>query len=141
VNGQGTDVTTVLGTTVSYEIYSDASGAPGVLLFQETFPSISVAQAGGVSFVISPTSVVLVSGTRYWVSVYVTMNSASGTQEWFWNGANFQNDAAVAENPGDGFGYGCPTWSPFCTLSSLTAGNTLDLDVTVKFNAHVSPLE
>ena len=52
----------------------------------------------------------LKGGQRYWVSVVANMHFFQKGQ-WFWNTRNPINAPGVWENPANGFGTGCTTWT------------------------------
>jgi len=88
-------------------IYADNGGLPGTVL--------ASVQAQGKSFGGSfhariPGGVILSSGT-YWVSVQATMAFSAGG-EWAWETRTVQSgNAAVWQNPGDGFASGCTSYA------------------------------
>jgi len=87
--------------------YKDAGGLPGT-------PVKSYTAAGTDSFgsftipIKKPAK--LKAGT-YWVSVQANLDFSAGG-EWGWeNQSTVEGTAAVWQNPGDGFGTGCTTWT------------------------------
>lgn len=107
------------GQTVSF--YKDKKGKPGK---QVATMQTNGADDGFGNFAISlgKKGVKLKSGT-YWVSVQANMNFSSGAGEWGWATRNTQNgNAAMWQNPGDGFATGCTKWSPEAACLGGVAG-------------------
>jgi hypothetical protein len=86
--------------------YADSGTLPGTLVASRFANSYS----GFFTFVITLTSPVMLARGTYWVSVQAREDfSSSG--EWFWdNRLVISNSGAAWQNPGGGFGAGCPTW-------------------------------
>jgi len=86
-------------------LYADAGGAPGAVVYSRKWQGHDVAG----SFTISLPDVRLDSGT-YWVSVQPVMAFVP-TGEWGWETRTVQSgNAAMWQNPGDGFLTGCTDW-------------------------------
>jgi hypothetical protein len=88
-------------------IYADDGGAPGAVLASavgegtDTSGSFHAGIRGGV----------LLGAGTYWLSVQSTMAFAAGG-EWAWETRTVQSgNAAVWQNPGDGFVTGCTSWA------------------------------
>ena len=65
-----------------------------------------------------PVPAVLGPGT-HWVSVQANVDFAGG--QWFWSSRTVQaNSESAWQNPGDGFGTGCTTWSARGTTCGIT---------------------
>ncbi len=87
--------------------YANDHGAPGDVISAQTVAGVD---NGLGSFTIPLDPIHLAPG-RYWVSVQVNMDLTVGGQ-WGWeNTANQAGKPALWQNPGDGFGTGCTTWS------------------------------
>ncbi|GJM15048.1 MAG: hypothetical protein DHS20C13_03750 [Thermodesulfobacteriota bacterium] len=91
--------------------YTDEGGLPGNLVNGCNFVNILPVDLNDPSFLINlPTPCFLRSGT-YWMSVRANMLFLPNGQ-WFWNENTVQTlSPFVWENPGDGFGTGCTTFS------------------------------
>jgi hypothetical protein len=67
--------------------------------------------------IVLPHVCVLDAGT-YWVSVQVNLDS--GVNRWGWNTTTtVANNGAAFQNPGDGLGTGCTTWTDIGTCANL----------------------
>ena len=87
--------------------YADSGTLPGTSVASRLANSYS----GFFTFLITLTSPVILTEGTYWVSVQAREDfSSSG--EWFWsNRLVTSNSGAAWQNPGGGFGAGCPTWA------------------------------
>ena len=86
---------------------------PGTLVKKVTLKGTGAKGA----FVISGITGVSLATGHYWVSVQANMTSG----EWYWASRTKQGGSpAVWKNPGNGFGSGCTTWTPYqsCTGAS-----------------------
>ena len=91
--------------------YADAGGAPGALVSSQT----NLAFTGDPSAAIPLTTPVELTEGTYWVSVQARMDFGVGGQ-WAWEDRTVQSgNGSMWQNPGDGFGSGCPTWGPKTT--------------------------
>ena len=89
--------------------YKDDNGSPGRPVGHGTF--LDLAGAGNPNFAISLGRGVALWPGHYWVSVVVNCNYADGCG-WGWGvRTKINNDAALWQNPGNGHGTGCVTWS------------------------------
>ncbi len=80
----------------------------------------SVVENGNGGFTIPISDEVVLEPGHYWISVYA--NVAVGYAQWGWrpsDGSN--NNEAVWENPGDGFGTGYTSWTPITTVFQGTS--------------------
>jgi len=101
-------------TAINVTFYNDAAGLPGTVAcsYPNTPPAADV--AGLITVDLTSTPCDLSSGT-YWVSAQTRMDSAVEGQ-WLWNGVTVGfNTAAEWQNPGNGFGTGCLTWTDLLT--------------------------
>ena len=91
--------------------FTDEGGLPGKLVNGCNFVNILPVDLNDPSFLINlPTPCFLRSGT-YWMSVRANMLFLPHGQ-WFWNENTVQTlSPFVWENPGNGFGTGCTTFS------------------------------
>jgi len=110
------------GPAVSENVtfYTNKSKLPNTV--KKTYTGIVGTDNGTGSFVIKLPSAATLSGganpagKHYWVSVQVNMDFGVGGQ-WGWEGSLNNPTAPAApyndawENPGDGFGTGCTTWT------------------------------
>ncbi|MEZ4779611.1 MAG: T9SS type A sorting domain-containing protein [Flavobacteriaceae bacterium] len=120
--------------TVVLTVYDDNAGEPGSVIFTETFPGSVDGNADG-SFTLEPTGGPTFNpGTRYWISVNAVMEFGTSGQ-WFWSSATDGNDdPALWQNPGGGFGVGCTTWGDFATC---TVGGGLGPDLLMDVDFEV----
>lgn len=94
--------------------YKDANGVPGAVKDAQT---VVGADSNG-SFTILLEKFALSPG-HYWVSVQANMDFSSGG-EWGWETRSVQNgNAALFQNPADGFGTGCTSWSNMAACVGL----------------------
>lgn len=95
--------------TVRVTFYRDAGGKPGKV--RADFPAAVPVDNGTGSFAIKLPKRVALKPGAYWVSVQANMDFASGGQ-WGWQARSVQsNNPAQWQNPGDGFGTGCTSYS------------------------------
>jgi hypothetical protein len=79
---------------------------PGKVISAQT-----VAGADTLGSFVIPIEPVRLKPGRYWLSVQANMDFAVGGQ-WGWeNSSTLRGKPAQWQNPGDGFGTGCTTWS------------------------------
>jgi hypothetical protein len=115
------------GTTSVTEnvyFYRDKNGAPGKLVKHGSFTNLS--GTGNPSFEIGLGKGVALKAGHYWVSVVANCNSADGCG-WGWGvRTTIENDPALWQNPGNGRGTGCTTWTTLQTcFGSAYAGDFL----------------
>lgn len=98
--------------SVNVVFFTDNGGLPGSVVPGCEYLSILPADINDPNFIINlPESCTLTSGV-YWVSVQANMPFNPNGQ-WFWMSEIGQNLSLFAwENPGDGLGNGCLTWTP-----------------------------
>ena len=115
-----------------FRLFLDNDGLPGAIIYTENFPGTVDADNDG-SFVLELTDgPALTGGTKYWLSVQAILNLDLAGQ-WYWYSAGDGNgEVYVWQNPLDGFGGGCVTWSPY-TNCGLSAGGP-DLLMDISFN-------
>lgn len=91
--------------------YRDESGFPGAIVSTCNYLNIQPVDISDPSFLINlPTTCILRPGT-YWMSVRANMLFSRNGQ-WFWNERTTQTlNPFVWENPGNGFGTGCTSYS------------------------------
>jgi hypothetical protein len=95
--------------TENVYFYKDKNGAPGRLVRHGSFTNLS--GTGNPSFAISLGTGVRLRAGHYWVSVVVNCDSADGCG-WGWGvRTTIVNDPALWQNPGNGRGTGCTTWT------------------------------
>jgi hypothetical protein len=101
------------GPSASYNVtfYKNASGTPGAVIktqLNRTYTDVS--GVGNVTVKLGRHGPSL-GAHRYWVSVQANLDFSIAGQ-WFWNTNNTVRGAAsVWQNPGDGFGTGCITYT------------------------------
>ena len=123
---------------IDMNIYADAGGLPGALIFSESFDPAVVDADNDGSFLLDPTAVpTLTAGATYWMSIVADMDFGTGGQ-WFWgSSADVNGNPAVFQNPGDGFATGCTTWANAETC--LGNANAVSLAMDISFNAVDGP--
>ena len=91
--------------------YRDENGLPGSIVNSCNYVNILPVDINDPSFLINlPTTCTLRPGT-YWISVRANMLFNPNGQ-WFWNERTVQTlNPFVWENPGNGFGTGCTSYS------------------------------
>jgi hypothetical protein len=90
-------------------IYQDAAGLPGTVVY--TALNQSYTTGNDIDFVVTLTTPAVLTDGVYWVSVQSRMDY-NGNDQWFWKDRTLQNNNPAAwQNPGDGFGTGCTTWT------------------------------
>jgi hypothetical protein len=93
---------------VNLTIFADNAGVPGTAACD--YPLQTPLDTAGVFTFSLPTTCYLAPGT-YWLGVQARMDYAAGG-EWGFEVRNVQsNSAALWQNPGNGFGTGCTTFS------------------------------
>jgi hypothetical protein len=104
-NGTGPAVS----ETVTF--YQNAGGVPGAV---KTSATVTGADSSGSFVIVLPSPVGLgggPNGKTYWVSVVANMNFNPDGQ-WGWETRNTKvGKGGVWQNPGNGFGTGCTTWT------------------------------
>ena len=115
---------------VVLRLFENANGLPGAMIYIENFPG-SVDDDNDGNFILEPTEgPVLTGGTTYWLSVQAKLNF-SKAGEWFWRTATDGNGELYAwQNPLDGFGNGCVTWSPNTACALPPPGPDLMMDIS-----------
>jgi hypothetical protein len=89
--------------------YKDKNGAPGKAVRHGSFTSLS--GTGNPNFAISLGKGVKLKAGHYWVSVVVNCNYGDGCG-WGWGvRSGINTDPALWQNPGNGRGTGCTTWT------------------------------
>lgn len=108
------------GGAVDVAFYFDAAGLPGALHTALANQPFTENGTGDLTVMLS-SPVVLAPGT-WWLSVVVDMDFNSGSQ-WFWESRTVQTGSAAAwQNPSDGFGTGCTSWTSKPSCAGLTQG-------------------
>ncbi len=102
-------------------ILQDKKGKLGKVIAQFT-NVVGTDNNGSFAIPLGKKGVKLKSG-HYWLSVVINMPFLN-YGEWFWENqtaGTTEGDPAMWENPGDGYGSGCTTWTPEtkCVLSPL----------------------
>jgi hypothetical protein len=102
---------TGLADSVNVYFYKDKNGHPGKLV--ASAEGIDAGDDGFGNFAISlPKKSATLKSGHYWVSVQVNMSFSTGQGEWGWATRTTQaGDPAQWQDPGDGFGTGCTSWS------------------------------
>jgi hypothetical protein len=108
--------------TENVYFYRDNNGAPGKPARHGSFTNLS--GTGNPSFAISLGKGVKLKAGHYWVSVVANCVSADGCG-WGWGErSTITNDPALWQNPGNGQGTGCTTWTILETcLGNAYAGD------------------
>ena len=110
-------------------LFENDGGLPGTMIYTENFPGTVDSNNDG-DFILELTGgPALTGGTTYWLSVQAVLNGTIAGQ-WYWSTATDGNGEVYAwQNPLDGFGFGCVTWSPH-TNCSLSLGPDLLMDIS-----------
>jgi hypothetical protein len=111
--------------SVHITFYKNKKGLPQKVVAD--YPAVKCADTAG-SFVCSLKSPAKLKPGKYWISVQVNMDYATGGQ-WYWEVRSVQSGYEGAwQNPGDGFGTGCTTWGGL----GACIGNGPDLMFSLK---------
>jgi len=114
--------TTGPANTVSVWFYPDNGGAPAATAACSYTGLTTFTETAG-SFVVSlPTPCDLTTGT-YWMAFQTQQDFGVSGQHFFSNRSVVSGNEAMWQNPGDGFGSGCTTWSPAGTVCGVGGGN------------------
>lgn len=106
-NGYGPAVS----ETVS--VYKDAGGLPGALIKAKT--KVGADTAGSFVIKLGKTGIKTGGAGTRWLGVVVNMDFSAGGQ-WGWETRSVQSgNGAAWQNPGNGFGSGCVTWTNLMT--------------------------
>ena len=107
--------------TVNISFYPDAGGVPGAAAACSYSAVTPNSIAGGSYFITLPTPCVLGPGS-YWLGLQTNLDFGVGGQH-FWSTRSVQsNSLAVWRNPGDGFGTGCTSFTPFASCGTPPVG-------------------
>jgi len=91
--------------------YKNKEGLPAAAI--GTPQTMNCTDKGGTFACILPSPVKLKGGTigkTYWLSFVVNINFGTA-RAWYWTeNTTMRGNGAVWENPGNGYGSGCPTW-------------------------------
>ena len=122
----GTGLASDPGSFITLDIYEDAGGMPGTLIYSEDFDGATTDPGNTGDFTLSPTgTMALTGGDTYWASVVVNMNFGGGAiGQWFWSNANDGNGNETNwQDPTNLFGTNtCATWSPAYTTCGVGGG-------------------
>jgi hypothetical protein len=95
--------------SVHVAFYKSKGGLPYKLVAD--FPAEAYTDSGFGSFNVKLSSKAKLKAGKYFVAVQANMDFGVGGQ-WGWETRSVQsNDGAAWQNPGDGFGTGCTTWT------------------------------
>lgn len=115
------------GSPISENVffYKDKNGAPGKPVRHGSFTDLQ--GTGAPSFAISLGKGVKLKAGHYWVSVVANCSDTGGCGDWGWAmTSTINNDAALWQQPGNGAGTGCTSWSTLSTcFGSGYAGDFL----------------
>ncbi len=137
ISGTGAAIPADPANLVTFEIYTDAAGLPGAMLYSESFAGTAVdPDADGIFILDLTAGPNLTGGATYWLSVFLIADAGISGQ-WFWDGsvANASNNYAW-QNPADGFGTGCTGWIDGTTC---VGGSGPNLAMDIAFNAAGMP--
>jgi hypothetical protein len=98
-------------TSFNVYFYTNSGGTnlPAILVTQQLAGPV-----GGTNpdYAVTLSPAVRLTAGRYWVSVQGVITGAN----WYWEGRNVTSNSATAwQNPGNGFGTGCTTWTRAAT--------------------------
>jgi len=102
-----------LTPTINVEFFNDGGGVPGTskCSYPGLVAGVDYVDDGLGSLKIVFPSLCLLQAADYWVSVQAVMDSTVGGQ-WLWAERSVASGAGFAwENPLDGFGTGCVSWT------------------------------
>lgn len=115
---------------IVFKLFEDDGGLPGTLLYTENFPGTVDADNDGSFLLELSGGPSLSGGTKYWLSVHAILNIILAGQ-WYWGTASDGNgDIFAWQNPLDGFGGGCITWSPYTNCGLSADGPDLLMDIS-----------
>jgi hypothetical protein len=122
-------------TDFSITIYQDnGSSAPGKVVYGPKAESFTTTGTDGYS-ITGLSGIKLAPGT-YWLSVQADLNYSSGG-EWGWNTNNtVRGDAAMWQNPGDGFATGCTSYTTLTTCIASGEGGDFSFAITTGKKKH-----
>ena len=115
------------GATVSLEVYANAGGSPGALLFSESFDGATVDPDNDGSFNLPSTTCPPLPPGTYWLSVVPTM-PFGGCGQWGWTGStdNLAPAGYQFQDPGGLTGNPCVSWGDGGTTCGIVlAGDGL----------------
>lgn len=113
-------------TSEDITFYKDASGMPGKALKKGTYTGLTCTDTSGSFSCTLPKALKLKAG-HYWVGVVANMDyTAHHYLEWGWDGTAIQNDPAMWENPGGGFGV-CASWGTNSSCLGYSQDDMFDL--------------
>jgi subtilisin-like proprotein convertase family protein len=119
--------------SVDVNIYADNAGLPGTLVYSA--PGVVPASDVGGDLGITLLAPAVLPSGHYWVSVIANMNFTPNGQ-WFWNTRTVQaNNPYAWQNPGNGFGTGCVTWSP--GAGTCGVGGGVEPDALFRLNGTI----
>lgn len=110
------------GGTENVYFYKDNNGVPGKAVRHGSFTALN--GTGYPNYAITLPKALKLKAGHYWVSVQVNCNYVSGCGEWGWTmRSTIANDTAVWEQPGNGAGTGCTTWTVLQTCFGSSSYN------------------
>ncbi len=113
---------------VNVELYATGGSGPAAGLFSQSgiSPGRGNCVAGQCDFTAPLSNAPALPPGQYWISGQAVMDT--GQWRWAVNPPQFSHGLpAVWENPGDGFGAGCPTYRPLLDCGVITAEAGRDL--------------
>lgn len=118
------------GPADSYNVtyYKNAGGTPGSIVKACSNASYTDSTGLGTPIIVCP---IKLKPGSYWVSVQANMNFTSGG--WAWNTNNtVRGYASQWENPSDGYGTGCTTYTTTTTCFSAGEGGDFSFALSQK---------
>ena len=110
------------------EIYADAGGVPGSEVAVAMRKPVAEVD-GDLTIKLGTTGAITLGAGTYWLSVYSDMDFPTHAQ-WYWSARSVQNgNPAAFQNPGNGWGYNCPSWSGMLTCVPDIGGPDLMFDL------------
>lgn len=107
--------------TVNVWFYPDNGGSPAASAACTYTGLTSFTETAGSFVVTLPTPCDLSPGT-YWMAFQTQQDFGTSGQHFFSNRAIVSGNEAVWQNPGDGFGTGCTSWSPAGSTCGVGGG-------------------
>jgi hypothetical protein len=138
IEGVDVDGTYNGGPAASFNVffYVNSGTLPGVLVCSRPANPFTVGPAAGDAVITLTSPCALPPGT-YWVSVQARQDFATAGQ-WFWQNRSVPSfNPAAWQNPGGGWGAGCPTWNVRTTCLPVLTGP----DQVYRLNGIIVPVD
>ena len=136
----GTYTSTGTSGSIDVTIAMDAAGVPGAPVAGCVYPDLVPTTDTGGSYVMTLAPVCVLPAGTYWLVMQSNLDYAGGAGgQHFWsNRTATSNGPARWQNPNDGFGSGCTTWTDFITCG---IGGSASADLLFTLEGTVLPVE